>query len=114
MFTRRLIIGGVPRAGTTLFRYVIDASPDMLAGPETGFFLRPLALQQARADRVAARVDRALEIGKEAIQGIIEESTSSVEAYDRMMAAYAGRAGVEKNAWAEKTPWNCSSYEWLA
>jgi hypothetical protein len=81
--------------------------PTILAGPETAFFLWPFALQQARADRVAARVNRSLELGADVIAEMIRSSTSSVEAFDRMMAAYGTRAGVRKTAWAEKTPWNC-------
>jgi hypothetical protein len=112
-FEKRIVIGGMPRSGTTLFRYILDASPTILAGPETGFFLRPFALQQAQAERVASRVNRALELGADVIADMIRSSTSSVEAFDRMMAAYRTRASLRKTAWAEKTPWNCSAYHWL-
>jgi hypothetical protein len=112
-FEKRIIVGGMPRSGTTLFRYVLDASPTIIAGPETGFFLRPFALQQAQADRVAARVDRSLELGADVIAEMIRSSRSSIEAFDRMVAAYRNRAGVRKTVWAEKTPWNCSAYHWL-
>jgi hypothetical protein len=112
-FEKRIIIGGMPRSGTTLFRYIIDASPTIIAGPETGFFLRPFALQQAQAKRVASRVDRSLELGADVIVEMIRSSTSSIEAFDRMMAAYRTRAGVRKSAWAEKTPWNCAAYHWM-
>jgi Sulfotransferase family len=78
-FEKRIIIGGMPRSGTTLFRYILDASPTILAGPETGFFLRPFALQQAQAERVASRVNRSLELGADVIAEMIRSSTSSVE-----------------------------------
>ena len=60
-------------------------------------------------------MDRALGIGAAAIAAIIRQSTSGLQCFDRIMAAYRDRAGVpEKTAWAEKTPWNCASYDRLA
>lgn len=104
----------MPRAGTTLFRSVLDASPMIISGPETAFFLRPFALQQRRAERVAARIDRALDLGAPIIQDIIQRSTSAIACFDELMTLYRSQAGVpEKTIWAEKTPWNCASYHWL-
>lgn len=115
MFQKRIIIGGVPRSGTTLLRYILDASPRIIAGPETGFFRQPLAVQQGRVLRVARRVDRALGIGEALVADIIERGRSSIACFDEMMLAYRQRAEVgEKDVWAEKTPWNCVSYHWLA
>lgn len=115
MFQKRIIVGGVPRSGTTLLRYILDASPRIIAGPETGFFRQPLAVQQNRVVRVARRLDRTLGIGEAHVANIIKHGRSSIACFDEMMLAYRQRAEmVEKDIWAEKTPWNCVSYHWLA
>jgi hypothetical protein len=111
---QRIIVGGMPRAGTTLFRYLLDASDYIIAGPETGFFLRPFALQQARVERVSRRIDRSLSIGTDLIAGSIVNSTSATESFDLIMSAYLERTGrTNARVWAEKTPWNCCSYSWI-
>lgn len=113
-FSTRIIIGGMPRAGTTLFRCVLDASEHIICGPETTFFLRPLSIQQQQTKRIARRIDRALEIGEDVIAQAITDARTSFEAFDTIMARYAEHAGVTKSGWAEKSPWNCSAYNWLA
>lgn len=115
MFNRRIIIGGLPRSGTTLFRYVLDASDRIISGPETGFFRRPFVEQRKRLRAVARRVNRALDLGEDVIADIIAGSSTSIDCFDALMRAYANRAGTpHKNTWAEKTPRNCLSYRWLA
>lgn len=113
-FDKRIIIGGLPRAGTTLFRYILDASPNIICGPETAFFTRTLSAHQSRADRAAQRTDRALEIGTKVIERAILGSRSLFDAYDQMMIVYCAKAGTRKSVWAEKTPQNCSMYHALA
>jgi len=113
LFEKRLIIGGLPRAGTTLLRVILDATPDYVAGPETAFFLRPLDEQKARLARTAARVDRALGLGEDVVARTILESRSSLACFDRLMELYATRAGLTKKGWAEKTPRNCLVYREL-
>ncbi|HWB20081.1 MAG TPA: sulfotransferase [Phycisphaerales bacterium] len=113
-FEKRIIIGGLPRAGTTLFRYMLDASNQVISGPETAFFLQTLSTHQNRVERSAQRINRALEIGEEAIREAILDSRTSFEAFDMMMSAYCRAHGVKKTMWAEKTPFNCASYNWLA
>lgn len=114
MFEKRLIIGGLARAGTTLFRSMLDASGSIISGPETGFFLQPLSVQQERASRVAARINRALDLGEQTIKDAVLQSRSSVACFDRLMERYCEQTGVRKSGWAEKTPRNCLSYAWLA
>jgi len=112
-FNKRVVIGGLPRSGSTLFRYILDASPFIVCAPETAFFLKPFADQKKRLNRVAKRVDRALDIGEDVIAEKIACSVSSIEAYDKLMSLYCERNGLNKEVWAEKTPRNCFSYEWL-
>jgi hypothetical protein len=46
------IIVGVPRSGTTLLRFMLDAHPEMAIPPETGFLvLAPQLASQGRALR---------------------------------------------------------------
>ncbi|MDA1088461.1 MAG: sulfotransferase [Verrucomicrobia bacterium] len=114
MFNRRIIIGGLPRSGSTLFRFMLDSSSTILSGPETGFFQEPLSQLQARADRVAGRVAEKLELPEPVINEAIHSSQSLFQAFDAIMSAYAQSIGVNKTAWAEKTPRNCFAYPFLA
>jgi hypothetical protein len=114
MFEKRIIIGGLPRAGTTLFRFVLDASLTIVCGPETAFFTQPLSISQNRLERTAARLERVLEIDRALIEQAICDSTTTFEAFDRIMQAYCETIGVCKTIWAEKTPFNCSMYHSLA
>ena len=114
MFEKRIIIGGLPRAGTTLFRFVLDASPSIVCGPETAFFTQALSVSQNRLERTAARLGRVLEIKHRVIERAIRESATTFEAFDQMMEAYCRTIGQRKSIWAEKTPFNCSMYHSLA
>ena len=113
-FRTRAVIGGLPRSGSTLLRFVLDRSPEIVAGPETSFFTRPLWQQQDRIDRVAPRLAKVLELDETEIRRAVLESTDPFEAFDRLMLAYVRNAGVSKGGWAEKTPTNCFSYHRLA
>ena len=114
-FRQRIVVGGLPRAGSTLFRYLLDASESIVVGPETGFFRQPFSVQQARASRAAGRVGRALDLPVEPVERAILEARSSVAAFDGIMDLYRRAVGTpDKPAWGEKTPWNCAAYRWLA
>ncbi len=112
-FSKRIVIGGLPRSGSTLFRYILDASSSIVSGPETGFFRRPLPQQKKSITSVARRINQALSIGENIIGEIVLTSSTSLEAYDRMMREYCLNNELEKNTWAEKTPRNCFSYNWI-
>jgi sulfotransferase family protein len=47
------VIIGVPRSGTTLLRFMLDAHPALAIPPETGFLVRPLAWPRVLAAREA-------------------------------------------------------------
>lgn len=114
MFEKRVIIGGLPRAGTTLFRYILDASNAFISGPETAFFTQPLSVHQNRIARTAPRLAAILDLPEHAVEHAILHSRTTFDAFDSLMAAYADAAGVHKTGWAEKTPFNCSMYHALA
>lgn len=114
MFDTRVIVGGLPRSGSTLLRFMLDRSDELIAGPETGFFLEPLSHQQARVTRKAARIAAKLDLDADVVAAHIIDGTSTVDAFDRIMRDYAAVVGRQSRGWAEKTPRNCFSYGWLA
>jgi hypothetical protein len=112
-FTRRIIIGGPPRTGSTLLRFLLDASPAIISGPETSFFLQPLSHHQGKLDATGARLARVLELAREPIADCLQRARDSMEAFDGIMELYCRAARVRKDAWAEKTPRNCFCYHRL-
>lgn len=113
-FTKRIIIGGLPRSGSTLLRVILDSHPNIICGPETGLFLRPFAEQQTRVKQVKLRFEERLNIPPTETAEILAASGSSMEFYDRIMAKTCRSMGVNKRIWAEKSPRNCLHYPRLA
>lgn len=111
---KRVIIGGLPRSGSTLLRWHLDAAKEIISPPETTFFQFLLSVNQDRLEARSRRIDRALDVGTDVISEILLKSVSSVEAFDELMSVWAEKLGLTASVWAEKTPWNCLSYHWLA
>ena len=111
---KRIIIGGLPRSGSTLLRWHLDAAKEIVSPPETTFFQFLLCTNQERIGGRCRRINKALQLGESEISNIILSSQTSVEAFDRLMVKWAEKRGVKASIWAEKTPWNCLSYQWLS
>lgn len=110
-FSKRVIIGGLPRAGTTLIRYLFDASDEFIAPPETAYFIRTPEAIKRRPEAIAKRLDRALDIGADKILAILTEASSYQGAFDGIMSAYFNQYGTGSPVgWAEKTPQNAEHY----
>jgi LPS sulfotransferase NodH len=114
MFDKRIIIGGLPRSGSTLLRLILDASNCIVSGPETNFFYVPIGEQQKKVDKVAESLAQDLEIKFADAREAIMAARTSISAYDGIMAAFCRKIGEAKTAWAEKTPRNCYGYHRLA
>jgi hypothetical protein len=112
-YQKRIILGGLPRSGSTLLKFLIDASSSIICGPETAFFTQPLYHQQSQVHRWAPMLSAKLEIPEEEIKNIILAANTSYEAFDGISDLLAWHAGVHKPCWAEKSPRNCFSYHWL-
>lgn len=110
----RIIIGGLPRSGSTLLRWHLDASKEIIAPAETTFLQFLLNYNQDLVESRSRRINQSLMIGEEKISEIILQSNSSIEAFDLIMEEYASERNSRANVWVEKTPWNCLSYSWLA
>jgi hypothetical protein len=114
MFEKRIIIGGLPRSGSTLLRVLLNMSNHVIAGPETAFFTQPLWVLQNRVDRISTRISEKLEIRKETISDAILQSNNIFLSFDEIMGDYAIKKSKDKAiAWAEKTPTNCDHYHRL-
>jgi hypothetical protein len=100
---RAIVIGGSPRSGTTLVRRLLDASPSIMCGPETGLLL-PGPVEPERL---------ALDYGldADAIREWRRASPSQVAFVETFMRAATARAG--KQRWGDKTPLNVSHLDWI-
>lgn len=113
-YIKRIVVGGVPRSGSTLLRFILDTSDSIIAGPETGFFLQPLSSHQTRLERVSNKIAEKLDIPSHDVSKAIISNQSSFSAYDDIMKIYSEHVGVGKKCWAEKTPRNCLHYHRLS
>ena len=109
-FTKRIIVGGLPRSGSTLLRFLLDASPSIISGPETAFLTKPLELHQARAERSCAGLARVLGLEPEPLARCIDRSHDTVEAFDGVMSLFgrrAGKAATPCSWWSSRcAPWS--------
>lgn len=113
-YSHRVIVGGLPRSGSTLLRFLLGSLPGVISCPETAFFTRPLSQIQPRADKVASRIAAKLDLDEAPVRACIENGTSAIQAFDALMDLYGRQVGEKPSGWIEKTPWNCLSYPWLA
>lgn len=110
-FEKRIIIGGPPRTGSTLFRFALDRLPGVVAPPETEFFLsswrtRSKAQFVARKLKLPVRTVRKAQLRNRGFRG-------EVGVFDDLMGEVCRRKGSHAIAWAEKTPRNCFEYKRL-
>lgn len=112
-YQKRIIIGGLPRSGSTLLRFLLDASSHIISGPETSFFTLPLHQQQMKIHRLVPKLSAKLGIPEGDLREEILAAKTSYQAYDGISDLLAKHAGVSKPCWAEKSPRNCFSYHWL-
>lgn len=112
-FTKRVIVGGPPRTGTSLLRILLDASDPFIGLAETGFFLRPLDYQKKRLEQFANRADKVFQLGGDAVARVIRAHGNQVACFDELMRLFLRKAGLTKSGWVEKTPRNCEHYREL-
>ncbi|MBO6514337.1 MAG: sulfotransferase [Phycisphaerales bacterium] len=113
-WTKRIIIGGLPRSGSTLLRWILDATDEIISGPETGIFTRSFTTERRSDPKWIQKVAEALGLPCVEVRSILEAHTDPVHGFDELMCRYAGQYGYVKRAWAEKTPNNCLQYQQLA
>lgn len=113
MIRKRIIIGGLPRAGTSLLRTLMDSSPTIISLAETGFFLRTQEQRQANVERSCARVNKVLQLEPERVAQQIISIDDQLRCFDRFIELYMEKHGIRKTVWAEKSPRNCEHYERL-
>ena len=112
-----IIVGGVPRSGTTLLSVVLNSHPDLVCGPESDLFRdwRQLDRLEKPLPRFAwhvwrgwtdphGRIARDFGVTVWWMRRLWRQSHSPASFIDRFFADYADRQGVSR--WAEKTPGN--------
>ena len=110
----RLIIGGLPRSGTTLLRHMIDQVGQLTTFPETSFFLQPLWHLQSVIPKRPAAMAAAFGVPVEVLLAELARGGGQIETFDRLVCIAESRAGVSRRGWVEKSPRNCEFYERLA
>lgn len=101
---RHIILGGAPRSGTTLLRKLLDRHPQVRAGAETKLFV-PAAFN-------LEWLSQAYAIPLTELRRMREEAPSQGAFIDAFAARV--RADAAKPRWAEKTPQNIRSLDWIA
>lgn len=100
---RHIVMGGAPRSGTTLLRRLLDRHPAITAGPETKLFV-PAAFN-------LEWLSAAFDIPLVELRAMRRESHSQAAFIDAFAARVRGASG--KPRWAEKTPMNIRSLDWI-
>lgn len=113
-FTRRIILGGPPRSGSSLLRILLDSSESLIGLAETGFFLRSLAYRKKRIEWSAERLNRVFQLGEDTIGRLIASHEDQVACFDEFMSRFLSKVGMTKSGWVEKTPRNCEHYRELS
>lgn len=98
-----LIIGGAPRSGTTLLRRVLDRHPGICCGPESSILL-PGAFH-------VSSVAKAYKLPEADLQAMLASSPSQGAFVDAFATRYREQRGRPR--WAEKTPLNIQSLDWI-
>ena len=107
---KKIIIGGLPRSGSTLLRFILDASEQIISGPETAFFTRPLSDTLFRINKLAPKIADKLNMDVKNVTYCLINAHSTLQAFDSLMTCYLKIAEKKTDAWAEKTPRNCFHY----
>ncbi len=113
-WTKRIIIGGLPRSGSTLLRWILDATDQVISGPETGIFAQPYTQQRRNDPAWIKKLSNVLDLSIEEIHAVLKNQHNAINAYDKLMELYCSNADIHKSVWAEKTPNNCLHYRELA
>jgi len=100
---RHIVMGGAPRSGTTLLRRLFDRHPEICSGAETKLFV-PAAF---RLEWLAE--SHHIPLGE--LQAMRAEASSQGAFIDTFAARVRADAG--KARWAEKTPQNIRSLDWI-
>jgi len=100
---RHIIMGGAPRSGTTLLRRLFDRHPDVCSGAETKLFV-PAAFN-------LAWLAQAYGIPPDELVAMRDGSGSQGAFIDAFADRVRRDAG--KQRWAEKTPMNIRSLDWI-
>jgi len=98
-----IVIGGCPRSGSTLLRFLLGGHTAAIDGPETHLFL-PLPID---APRLAARFQLPL-VQIEAIRNRIQCRGAFIDSFHDLLLA---RSGARR--WVEKTSRNVHAFEWI-
>ena len=112
----RFLIGGFPRAGTTLLRTLLDCHSNLIVPAETSFFLRSIDFRlanEARLLRSVERLHRALPyLLVSDIRKSLENGRTQIAVFDQLMSLAADHLGYKKvNGWGEKSPRNIEKFK---
>ncbi len=98
-----IVIGGTPRSGTTLIRRTLDRHPAICCGPESSIFLPgPIRLGPVAAG---------FEMAEDELRVMLAASPSQGAFIDTFASHYRDARG--RRRWAEKTPLNVRSIDWI-
>lgn len=115
VFLRKVVMGGMPRSGSSLLRNLLNGHPRIAAPPETAIFTRNWPETQRKGSKVGERLKARLGIPEATVTDCLQTAGNEVEFFDLVIGkwlAQTERQGVD--TWVEKTPRNCLRYHELA
>jgi hypothetical protein len=98
-----IIIGGCPRSGSTLLRFLLACHTATIDGPETHLFL-PLSIDETR---LAAR----FQMNSTEIKAIRNRTNCRAAFIDSFQDLLLAQSGAQR--WVEKTSRNVHVFEWI-
>jgi hypothetical protein len=109
----RIIMGGLPRSGTSLLGQYVDQVGLLTGIHESAFFLNPLWHVQAAVAKNPEKLAQRLGLPADDVQRVVLSATDQVAAFDGLMDRMTG-PDQSGRGWLEKTPRNCEVYSRLA
>lgn len=110
-FQRRVIMGGLPRSGSSLIRSILNGHPRILAPRETAVFIHDFDVLRSKSPRISPRIGRRIGLTADLVSELLAEAGSTVEFFDELMFAWRRATGRrDADVWLEKTPRNCRRY----
>jgi LPS sulfotransferase NodH len=98
-----IVMGGAPRSGTTVLRKVFDRHPEICSGAETKLFVPAAYKLEWLAQSYGIPLDTLT-----AMRDAAPSQAAFIDAFAAQVREDAGKA-----RWAEKTPQNIRSLDWI-
>jgi len=115
-FENRVIMGGLPRSGSSLLRIVLNGHPNIISLSELSLYTLPFArlFECPIPKNTFKAFSNRIEIKSNIILKYFNNYNNRIELYDNLMNEYIKKYNIKNiNTWIQKTPSNCHYYEYI-